>query len=120
MKNYRKIFLREYEVLMRIGIHEGEKIAQKVVVNIELYIDPPKKPINDKFENVLDYDFLRTEVEKIAAAGHINLQETLVDRIVDTCLKHKEVSAVRVSSEKTSVYPDCKGVGFEVYKERVI
>ena len=49
-------------------------------------------------------------------AGHIELQETLCDDVANTLLEHPKVQAVRVSTEKPDVYPDCDAVGVEVFR----
>jgi dihydroneopterin aldolase len=50
------------------------------------------------------------------ARGHVQLQETLCDDIVRSMLEHPSVRAARVSTMKPDVYPDCEGVGVEVFK----
>jgi dihydroneopterin aldolase len=48
--------------------------------------------------------------------GHIHLQETLCDDVADLMLAHPKVRAVRVSTEKPDVYPDCQSVGVEIFR----
>jgi dihydroneopterin aldolase len=50
--------------------------------------------------------------------GHINLQETLLDDLAEAILKLEGVRAVRLSSEKTRIYPDLAGIGVEVLRFR--
>jgi dihydroneopterin aldolase len=50
------------------------------------------------------------------AQGHIHLQETLCDDVAQAMLTHPKVRAVRVSTEKPDVYPDCDSVGVEVFR----
>ena len=52
------------------------------------------------------------------AAGHINLQETLCDDVVDRLLAHPGVVAVQLSVCKPDVYPDCAAVGVEVFRAK--
>ena len=65
---------------------------------------------------LVDYDFMRETIKEIASHGHIQLQETLCDEIVKKMLAHPLVLAARVSTEKPDVYPDCDGVGVEVFQ----
>ena len=58
---------------------------------------------------------MRALVRERIAAGHINLQETLCDDLARVLLAHPLVRAVRVSTEKPDVYPDCDAVGVEVF-----
>jgi dihydroneopterin aldolase len=61
------------------------------------------------------YDFIRETIAQRMAQGHIHLQETLVDDLARTLLAHPKVRAVRISSEKPDVYPDCDAVGVEIF-----
>jgi dihydroneopterin aldolase len=51
----------------------------------------------------------------LANSGHFHLQETFCERILELCLARPGVVAVRVSSEKPDVYPDCESIGFEIF-----
>ena len=58
---------------------------------------------------------MRETVVQRMAGGHVHLQETLCDDVARTLLAHPKVLAVRVSTEKHDVYPDCESVGVEVF-----
>jgi len=91
----RRLFLRDYEVHINIGVHDFEKRGeQRVVIN----------------------DFMRSTVAERVGKGHIHLQETLCDDLAAALLSHEQVRAVRVSTEKPDVYPDCDAVGVEVFR----
>ncbi len=114
----RRLFLRNYAVMINIGVHEFEKKGeQRVVFNVDLFI-PFKEstPQHDQLEEVVDYDFIRETIAQRMAKGHIHLQETLCDDIAAAMLMHPKVRAVRVSTEKPDVYPDCDAVGVEVFR----
>ena len=59
---------------------------------------------------------MRQTIANIVSRGHIHLQETLCDEILEKMLAHPLVLAARVSTEKPDVYPDCAGVGVEVFR----
>ncbi len=114
----RRLFLKDYEVYINIGVHDFEKRAeQRVIFNVEIYVPLElNTPKQDRLEEVLDYDFIcKTIVERVKR-GHIHLQETLCDEIIAAILEHPNVMAVRVSTAKPDVYPDCEAVGVEVFK----
>ncbi|UCH50051.1 MAG: dihydroneopterin aldolase [Betaproteobacteria bacterium] len=116
-ENSRRIFLRNFNVFISMGVHDFEKEArQRVIVNVDLYIDPDGRIEHDTIRETIDYDFVRSAVLEIAESGHFHLQETFCERILDACLDKKGVLAARVSSEKPDVYPDCESVGFEVFR----
>ncbi|MBC7574098.1 MAG: dihydroneopterin aldolase [Herminiimonas sp.] len=118
----RRLFLRNYEVLINIGVHDFEKKGeQRVIINVDLFIPlAVSTPTGDLLDEVVDYDFIRTTIANRMAKGHIHLQETLCDDVVAAMLAHPKVRAARVSTEKPDVYPDCDAVGVEVFqiKER--
>jgi dihydroneopterin aldolase len=114
----RRLFLKDYEVYINIGVHDFEKRAeQRVIFNVEIYVPLElNTPKQDRLEEVLDYDFIRKTIAERVKRGHIHLQETLCDEIVAAILEHPNVMAVRVSTAKPDVYPDCDAVGVEVFK----
>jgi len=118
LSDCRRLFLRNYEVLINIGVHEFEKKGeQRMLVNVDLFIPLAEStPTGDHLHEVVDYDFMRDTIAKRMAQGHIHLQETLCDDLVRTMLAHPKVRAVRVSTEKPDVYPDCESVGVEVFR----
>lgn len=114
----RRLFLRNYEIFVNIGVHDFEKKGeQRVLINIDLYIPlAASTPLNDTLDEVVDYDFMRTSVANRVAQGHIHLQETLCDDLAKSMLLHPNVRAVRISTMKPDVYPDCEGVGVEIFQ----
>ena len=114
----RRLFLRNYEVMINIGVHDFEKKGeQRVLINVDLYIPLERStPKADHLEEVVDYDFMRETIARRMAQGHVHLQETLCDDVVRSMLAHPSVRAVRVSTMKPDVYPDCEGVGVEVFQ----
>ena len=113
----RRLFLRDYEVWINIGVGALEKRGeQRVVINIDLFVPLSlSTPQRDELEEVLDYDYMRRTVAKRVSEGHIHLQETLCDDLLSRMLAHPKVRAARVSTEKPEVYPDCESVGCEVF-----
>ena len=117
LRDCRRLFLRDYEVRMNIGVHDFEKRGeQRVLINVELYVPlAVSTPTRDELDEVLDYDFIRRSIVARLARGHVHLQETLCDDVLAMMMAHPKVRAARVSSEKPDVYPDCKAVGCEVF-----
>ncbi|GCL63930.1 dihydroneopterin aldolase [Pseudaquabacterium pictum] len=113
----RRLFLRDYEVWINIGVHDFEKKGeQRVKINVDLYVPLAlSTPTADKLDEVLDYDFIRRTITERVKRGHIHLQETLADDVLKLMLAHPNVRAARVATEKPDVYPDCDAVGCEVF-----
>jgi dihydroneopterin aldolase len=113
----RRLFLSNYEVYINIGVHDFEKRGeQRVLINVDLFVPLVENtPTNDSLDEVVDYDFMRQSIVERVSKGHIHLQETLCDDVAKIMLAHPNVRAVRVSTAKPDVYPDCEAVGVEVF-----
>ncbi|MCH9020042.1 MAG: dihydroneopterin aldolase, partial [Proteobacteria bacterium] len=71
-------------------------------------------PIDDKIANVVSYDDIVAGVKAIVARGHVNLVETLAERIGDFCMADARVAAVRVRVEKLDAIREAASVGVEI------
>lgn len=114
----RRLFLRDHVVPVHIGAHVFEKgVTQRLVFNVELFVPyASTTPKADKLAEVVDYDFVREVIAARLSQGHVELQETLCDDLAAQLLTHPQVRAVRLSTQKPDVYPDCVGVGVEVFR----
>lgn len=120
LRDCRKLFLRRHEVLVRIGAHDFEQHGpQRLWIDVELYVPyAHSTPTSDSLSEVVDYDYVREVVARRIARGHITLQETLADELAHELLAHPQVRAVRLSTAKPDVYPDCEAVGVEVFRAK--
>src|SRR5260370_9125643 len=86
----RRLFLRNYEVRINIGVHDFEKQGeQRVVINVELFVPLAlSTPTEDKLREVVDYDFMRSTIAKSLARGPIHLEETPCDTCPTLFLTH--------------------------------
>src|SRR4249920_68160 len=93
----RRLFLRDHEIHINIGVHDFEKQGeQRVLINVELYVPLAlSTPKADTLDEVVDYDFIRRSVAQRVARGHIHLQETLCDDVLALMLAHPRVKAAR-------------------------
>jgi dihydroneopterin aldolase len=113
-----RVFVRDLVVPCSIGIYPREKgLRRRVRVNAELAIDEPILG-NDEFADVVNYETIVAGIKAIAEAGHINLVETLADRVATLCLADRRVAAARVVIEKLDVYPEAESVGIVLERRR--
>ena len=116
----RRLYLRDWTVQANIGVYPVERQgAQPIVLNIDVYVAlAHTTPQFDELDEIFDYDRIRDAVRARLARGHVNLQETLLDDLAAAILALEGVSAVRISSEKTRIYPDIAGIGVEILRFR--
>ena len=111
----RRIFLSDYDVPVDIGFHDFEiGTPQRLLISVDVWVTAQAFALDDLAESAWNYDFLRTEIGRLATSRRYNLQETLVTAIYDLIAARAGVTALRVSARKPDIYPDCKAVGVEI------
>ena len=111
----RKIVLEDYQLQLDIGFHEFEiGNPQRLLLTVEVWVDEASFADDDVIGHAWNYDFLRSEIGRLVAGRRFNLQEALAREIYDLVAARRGVTALRVSTRKLDVYPDCAGVGVEL------
>jgi dihydroneopterin aldolase len=111
----RQVFVRDLVVPCRIGAYRHERGApQRVRINVNLAVLEGEAPVEDQLVNVVSYETIVEGVRRIAQSGHINLVETLAERIAELSLSDPRVRSARVRVEKLDVFPDAASVGIEI------
>jgi dihydroneopterin aldolase len=117
-KRIRHVFVRDLELNANIGVYRREKgTLQPVRINIDLTVEETEGEVDDKLENVVDYGAVVEGVKAILAGGHLNLVETLAERIAAHCLEDTRVKVARVRIEKLKILPEAQSVGVEIERE---
>jgi dihydroneopterin aldolase len=110
----RRVFIRDLELLARIGIHGHERTNQQPVrINLELSVEDPL-PLEDRLERVVDYEAIALRIRALVALGHVNLAETLAENIAHACLEDRRVRSARVRVEKLHAVPGAVSAGVEI------
>lgn len=111
----RRVFVRDLVLPCLIGVHRHERDAkQRVRINLDLAVVEDDRPVEDKLANVLCYERLTARVREVVMAGHVNLVETLAERIAEVCLDYDDVVSATVRVEKLDVFADAASVGIEI------
>ncbi|HWI26841.1 MAG TPA: dihydroneopterin aldolase [Stellaceae bacterium] len=110
----RRVLVRDLVLFCEIGAFRHERGArQRVRINLDLLVREAA-PIGDDLRNVVCYDEIVSSIRRLAAAGHVNLVETLAERVAETCLVDARIRRALVRVEKLDVYPDVAAVGIEI------
>lgn len=96
-----KIFVRDLVIPCFIGAFEEEKYdKQRVRFQVEVWIYPARRAGGDDVSRVVSYDLIVEAIHSIVEDGHINLLETLAERVAAKCLAHRRAARVRIVVEK--------------------
>ena len=118
----RRMFVRDLVLNAQIGVYAHEQgCTQRVRVNLDLAIEDQQaanlsRPAvgADDLQRVVDYDSIINAVRDIIATGHVQLVETLAERVAEACLHDLRVRSAKVMIEKLDVLPDAASVGVEI------
>lgn len=117
--NFTRLIIRDLKLNVRIGVYEEEQVAaQPVLINLQADVIPPVNWQADSYADVVCYDTLAKGIRAIAAQGHVQLVETLAEKIAQLALSTPMINAVTVRVEKTAVIPDVAAVGVEIRRRR--
>jgi len=113
-RSTRHVFVRNLEMLAHIGVygHEQGK-PQPIRINLDMAVEDTAV-VDDRLESVVDYAIMTERVRAVVNGGHIDLAETLAERIAAECLKEARVHRVRVRVEKLHAVNGAESAGVEI------
>jgi dihydroneopterin aldolase len=116
----RRIFFSQLALDARIGILEHElRATQPLHVDAEFDVDVRQKTQDQDIQTVLDYRLLRSAIVDECTRTHVNLLETLIDRVADRLLREfPDVLRLKLRISKPSAFSDCAAVGIEIERAR--
>jgi 7,8-dihydroneopterin aldolase/epimerase/oxygenase len=93
-----------------LGILEHEKAkSQPIQVDAELNLGTqPLMPTDDEINHVLDYRKVRQIIIEECTERHINLLESLIDKLSVRLMDLPGVLGVRVKIAKLEIFDDCE------------
>jgi dihydroneopterin aldolase len=112
-----RVFVRDLVLDVEIGVYKNEKgVTQPVRFSVDVDVSPATDTLDDDIGRAFDYDTIIKGIKDIVARGHINLVETLAERIARHCLAHPRAARVVVRIEKLDKEPGA--VGVEIVRDR--
>jgi dihydroneopterin aldolase len=111
----RQVLIEDMELMVDIGFHEGEiGVPQRVLVTLEIWLAADVFAHGDVPETAFDYHPLRAAIRELAVSRRFNLQETLAQAIYEQVAARLGVLALRVTTRKPDIYPDCRSAGVSI------
>ena len=119
IKNTYKILINDLTLDAFIGIHDFEKKKkQKIAISLSLDVNDNISGIEHKIENFVSYEHIVSDIKSILKKGHIDLLETLGEKIVDLCFKDERVVTIKLKLEKLEVFKETSSVGIEIFRKK--
>jgi dihydroneopterin aldolase len=116
-----RVLVRDLVLPCSIGIYEHERQKrQRVRFNVELDVADPGSFAGGEFARVLNYETVVTGIKALIAGGHIDLVETLAERVAGLCLDDRRSIRATITVEKLDVYPEAEAVGVSIVRRRAL
>ena len=87
-------------------------------VNLDMEVPEADSPAQDRLSDVVCYEEIVDGIRAIVDAGHINLVETLSEKIAARILTDQRIERVRVRVEKLDIFADATSVGVEIERSQ--
>lgn len=114
-----RVYVRDFILPANIGVHDSERNGpQRVRINVDLQVVEGAAPLDDDIARVYSYEKIVDGIRDIIAGGHINLVETLAERIAALCFEDRRVTRARIAVDKLDVEPDADALGIEIERTR--
>ncbi len=118
----RHVFIRDLVLFASIGVYPSEHAApQRIRINLDMGVDdesalPLSRPAvgRDDLARVVDYETIFNKARAIVSATHVQLVETLAERIAESILTDPRIRLIRVKVEKLDVFADAASAGVEI------
>ncbi|UHL63910.1 dihydroneopterin aldolase [Paralcaligenes sp. KSB-10] len=116
----RRIFFSRLALDAHIGILEHElRTTQPLHVDAEFDVNITQQVHDQKLQTVLDYRLLRNAIVEECTQVHVNLLETLCEKVVERLLRDfPDICQVKIRISKPLAFSDCEAVGIEVQRSR--
>jgi len=118
IRAFDRVFMHDLVLDVEIGVYTHEKgVTQSVRFSVDVELVPATVTLDDNIGLAFDYDTIIKGIKDIVARGHINLVETLAEKVARHCLAHPRAARVTVKIEKLDKEPAAVGVEIVRSKE---
>ena len=117
LQTLRKCTLLDYRVDMAIGcLDEEYGRTQPVLFTVDVYtpLEPLGTPLT--IDSVYDYSAVARAIDRVAARGHIELQESVHDALFIELFRDPRVRAACIRTAKTAAYANAAAACVETFR----
>lgn len=115
-----RILIQNLKLDMSIGIYEKERIEkQPVLLSVLLEVKTNKGKVLNNIHEVVSYEKIVRDIQKLANSCHYNLIERFAEDIAENCLNNSMIEKIDITAIKTQVMPETTGVGVSISRRRL-
>lgn len=114
-RRLRHVFIHDLVLDASIGVLVEEQTQrQPVRINLDLAVCSSVEELGDDLANVVCYERMAQKIRAIVDAGHIQLVETLAEKIAAMGLEDPRIRRIRVRVEKPNAIVGAGSAGVEI------
>jgi 7,8-dihydroneopterin aldolase/epimerase/oxygenase len=113
------LFLRNFRLECRIGLHEWErKVPQSVRVDLEIGMTDSRAGHTDSVADTIDYGLVAERIREMAGSRQFTLVEALSEEIARIVLEEFGAAWAKVSLAKLAVIRGVSELGIVIERSR--
>ena len=119
--DFYKTSLVDMRLELPLGIHPWEhdpRRPQLVALDIDLFWRRPENFHPLAITDVVDYEQVRGDIKAWSNHAHTKLIETLLDELLEICMKDPRVAIARARLAKIGVFNEVREVAVEAVRRR--
>jgi len=103
-----RVYVSDLVLPVRIGVHDRERNAsQKVRFSVAVEVGPGRASAGSDY---FSYEIIMDAIAEATSGGHVDLAETLAERIAATILHDSRAERVTVKVEKLEIAAGILGI----------
>ena len=119
-RSHRRVFIEGLRVNAHIGVYDHERNRlQPLVIDVDMTVEEPDNPTSDALADVVCYNRFSLGIQALIDEGHIQLIETLAERICAMGLNHPMVYTLSVRIKKPEAIENASAAGIEIFRSKV-
>ena len=109
------ILIEGLKLMVSIGVLDEEKNApQRVIIDADIQVQPTINNQQDDIKSVLSYASIVEDIQNITSSGHIELVETLAQKIIEKVGTYPQAQSIVLSVKKPDIIEQADAVGILV------
>lgn len=113
------VFIKAYKTNLKVGIHEFEKDKpQPVLISVELETSINIANVAENIDDTVSYEPIVDCIRQLETGPHIQLIETIAEKLTQACFQDPHVKKVTICVEKTTVFSQSESCGIKLITEK--
>lgn len=111
---HQSLVINDLTLEAQIGVYDSEQHSkQPIRLWLTIALERPCVSATDSYDDVICYDTIVQQIHHIIDTGHVNLVESLSQKIADRLFENEMIAGLKIRIEKPQALSNAAGVGVE-------